>query len=358
MVNRKNVVIYVLMIVMIVTFLIFKYESIEVDKQSSSSNGRSLAYYDFYPVVVKSNGNIELDKKKVNEAIVSLSQSKVVDERASGELIRLIEKNSASFLINPENNEHAKLLKNKTYHPEDDNEDLLLTLKEVVHGVGQTLAKSPIEIVLHDTRNPLRSVIAIENPVTGRKLYDRNTNFGVELIKKYARNEIKNGNIISYPIVLDDGRLIKASTIPIYDDGKLIAFICINIDTSRVDSKNEYEVHKTIDSIVKISRQSEYADIKELIKPLNKENKYMALERLRYELEKPLLIIKERKGILACAYINPETCNKTGEACAIVSGVNDYEDMMESQVVAVSDSAEKLGIKIGDIGSEALEKLK
>ena len=61
-------------------------------------------------------------------------------------------------------------------------------------------------------------------------MYDKNTNFGLELIKKYARNEIQTGNIISYPIQLPDGMLIKASTIPIYHNGELIAFICINID--------------------------------------------------------------------------------------------------------------------------------
>jgi uncharacterized protein YunC (DUF1805 family) len=81
-------------------------------------------------------------------------------------------------------------------------------------------------------------------------------------------------------------------------------------------------------------------------------------DELRFELTKPLLIIKEKKGILACAYINPETCNKTGEACAIVSGVNTFDDMKSAKVIAVSESAGKLGIKMGDSGQEALNKLK
>jgi uncharacterized protein YunC (DUF1805 family) len=79
---------------------------------------------------------------------------------------------------------------------------------------------------------------------------------------------------------------------------------------------------------------------------------------LHFELAKPLLIIKERNGFLACAYINPETCNKTGEACAIVSGVSDYADMKKAKIIAISESAEKLGIKIGDPGQKALEKFK
>ncbi|MCU7916782.1 MAG: YunC family protein [Candidatus Thiodiazotropha sp. (ex Epidulcina cf. delphinae)] len=81
-------------------------------------------------------------------------------------------------------------------------------------------------------------------------------------------------------------------------------------------------------------------------------------DKLRYDLAKPLLIIKEKNGFLACAYINPDTCNKTGEACAIVSGINNYDDMKNAKVIAVSESAKNLGIKIGDSGQEAIEKLR
>jgi uncharacterized protein YunC (DUF1805 family) len=85
-------------------------------------------------------------------------------------------------------------------------------------------------------------------------------------------------------------------------------------------------------------------------KPMNHE--------LHFDLLKPLLIIKEKNGFLACAYINPVTCNKTGEACAIVSGVNSYDDMKKAKIIAVSESAEKLGVKVGDPGQRALEKFK
>lgn len=81
-------------------------------------------------------------------------------------------------------------------------------------------------------------------------------------------------------------------------------------------------------------------------------------EEIGYDLAKPLLIIKERNGFLACAYINPETCDKTGEACAIVSGVNSHDDMRKAKVIAVSTAAGELGITIGESGHQALEKLK
>lgn len=82
----------------------------------------------------------------------------------------------------------------------------------------------------------------------------------------------------------------------------------------------------------------------------------MSIETLRFELKRPLLVMKGSKGFLACGYINPETCNKTEEACAIVSGVNDFEDMKKALIVAVSKAAEAMGIKVGDTGESALAK--
>lgn len=83
----------------------------------------------------------------------------------------------------------------------------------------------------------------------------------------------------------------------------------------------------------------------------------MNIETLRFELKRPLLVMKAPKGFLACGYINPETCNKTEEACAIVSGVSDFEDMKKAKIVAVSSLAIQLGINIGDTGESALMKM-
>ena len=75
------------------------------------------------------------------------------------------------------------------------------------------------------------------------------------------------------------------------------------------------------------------------------------------ELAKPLLIIQAQSGFLACGYINPETCNKIGEACAIVSGVNSYDDMYAASVIKVSDKAREMGVAEGDTGQAALDKM-
>ncbi|MDM0029115.1 YunC family protein [Variovorax saccharolyticus] len=81
------------------------------------------------------------------------------------------------------------------------------------------------------------------------------------------------------------------------------------------------------------------------------------VETLNFKLARPLLIIKAPKGFLGCGYISVETCNKTGEACAIVTGVNSFDDMKSAKVVATSAKAQELGVLIGDSGEQALEKL-
>jgi uncharacterized protein YunC (DUF1805 family) len=68
----------------------------------------------------------------------------------------------------------------------------------------------------------------------------------------------------------------------------------------------------------------------------------------------PLLIIKGSRGFLGCGYINVETCNKTREACAIVTGVKTHDEMLEAEIKAVSQEAEKLGVRVGMTGEEAL----
>jgi uncharacterized protein YunC (DUF1805 family) len=86
-----------------------------------------------------------------------------------------------------------------------------------------------------------------------------------------------------------------------------------------------------------------------------KKMEWEGLTKEKIQLGLPLLIIKGEKGFLGCGYINVEACNKAGEACAIVTGVKTHEDMLVSDIKAVSEEAKKLGIREGMKGQEALE---
>ena len=70
-----------------------------------------------------------------------------------------------------------------------------------------------------------------------------------------------------------------------------------------------------------------------------------------------ILVIRAGHGLLGCGYISEETAAKVGDALAIVSGVSNYEDMLQASVKAVSPAAEALGVRPGMTGREALQKL-
>lgn len=70
-----------------------------------------------------------------------------------------------------------------------------------------------------------------------------------------------------------------------------------------------------------------------------------------------VLIIRAAHGILGCTYLSIETANRLLEHVALVSGVKNFDDMLEARVVKVSTAAETAGVKIGMTGREALLKM-
>lgn len=53
-----------------------------------------------------------------------------------------------------------------------------------------------------------------------------------------------------------------------------------------------------------------------------------------------------------------ETFNRTGEVGAIVTGVNNFDDMLEARVKVVSTAAEQAGLRAGMTGAEVLELIR
>ncbi len=85
---------------------------------------------------------------------------------------------------------------------------------------------------------------------------------------------------------------------------------------------------------------------------------WSGLARERIELKLPLLIVKAKRGFLACGYIQVDTCNRTGEACAIVTGVKNHDEMLDAPLHAVSEAAMALGLRKGMSGRDALALLR
>jgi len=75
------------------------------------------------------------------------------------------------------------------------------------------------------------------------------------------------------------------------------------------------------------------------------------------QLGHTLLIVKGSKGVAGCSYLNIDTFERFGEACAIIPA-GDFDKMLDAKVSAVTSEAKALGVEVGMSGREALELLR
>jgi uncharacterized protein YunC (DUF1805 family) len=71
----------------------------------------------------------------------------------------------------------------------------------------------------------------------------------------------------------------------------------------------------------------------------------------------PLILIRGARGVLFCGYLNTEVAERLGLAAAIVSGVKNFEEMLDKPVTYSTSKANELGVKPGMSGRDALNLL-
>jgi uncharacterized protein YunC (DUF1805 family) len=81
--------------------------------------------------------------------------------------------------------------------------------------------------------------------------------------------------------------------------------------------------------------------------------KYIALKQDIGNL--PLIVVKAKKGYIACSYIDKETAEKVGDIAAFVSGVKCLDDLKKAKIRQATTWAEDLGIREGMSVKKALE---
>ena len=91
--------------------------------------------------------------------------------------------------------------------------------------------------------------------------------------------------------------------------------------------------------------------------PVATEGVWRGLRRYELPLDQKLLVVKGSKGLIGCPYLNIDSFEKFGEACAIIPAV-DTAGMLESKVTAVTTKARELGLEVGMSGREALDKIR
>ena len=81
--------------------------------------------------------------------------------------------------------------------------------------------------------------------------------------------------------------------------------------------------------------------------------KYEGLQRKIGNL--PLIIVRAKKGYIACSYISTETAEKVGDVAAFVSGVKSYDEFFGAKIKSATTWAQDMGIREGMSVRKALE---
>ncbi len=81
--------------------------------------------------------------------------------------------------------------------------------------------------------------------------------------------------------------------------------------------------------------------------------KYVALQQDLGNLN--LIVIKAKKGYVACSYINKEIAEKVGDVAAFASGVKTIDDLLKAKIRETTTWAEDIGIREGMSVKKALE---
>ncbi|HJQ32080.1 MAG TPA: PAS domain-containing protein [Pyrinomonadaceae bacterium] len=139
----------------------------------------------------------------------------------------------------------------------EENAQIFGNFKRLVNDLGDTLSDIYLEILLHNVRNPLRSIIAARNTerVSGRSLYDPSTRFVIQYVKNQGRRLVRaleGGSEVSYLKQFTPTKRVKATTTPLYHERYgLIGILCLNIDVDVVKGLDKRGRMEFFDNYVK-----------------------------------------------------------------------------------------------------------
>src|SRR2546430_1351140 len=139
-------------------------------RERKKLKGKNLDEYDFYPFDMDRNNIPQFNIKDFRLGIYSFLKHK--DYTAARQLIFIGEQNNIrSTLEHKDMQEYEKLY--KMYNGgkvADDTNEVLENFRNIVRLIGSSFPDCGIEILLHNLSNPSRSLVELENNVTGRKI--------------------------------------------------------------------------------------------------------------------------------------------------------------------------------------------
>lgn len=190
--------------------------------------GKKLEDYDFYPYAINRDNFPEFSLKDFRLGMHYFLRN--FDPMAARQLIFIGEQNNVRTQLEPtEQQVYAHLFaRYDGKQIADDTREYLENFNRIVHLIGKSFPNLGIEILLHDLSNPSRSLVALENNVTGRHLHDGTTNLVIDLKKRQLSHEEK----LNYELNLGS-RKFKCTTIPIIrPEYGVVGAVCINVDAN------------------------------------------------------------------------------------------------------------------------------
>src|SRR5467141_771632 len=190
--------------------------------------GKRLEEYDFYPYTISRDNFSEFSLKDFRLGMHYFLRN--FDPTAARQLIFIGEQNNVRTQLEPaEQKVYARLF--DRYDGKkiaDDTSEYLENFVRITRLIGKSFPNLGIEILLHDLSNPSRSLVVLENNVTGRNLRDGATNLVIDLKKRQLLSEDK----LNYELKLG-ARRFKCTTIPIIrKEYGVVGAICINVDAN------------------------------------------------------------------------------------------------------------------------------
>ncbi|MFI6656590.1 transcriptional regulator [Streptomyces sp. NPDC050523] len=114
--------------------------------------------------------------------------------------------------------------------PDTERDAILAALRPVVDGIMATFGPM-CEVVLHDYRQPEKSVVAVAGSVTGRDVGGAMSEIGMRIL---ARGD-EAADDLNYVTRTGAGQLLKSSTMVLRDSaGAVFGALCVNIDITAV----------------------------------------------------------------------------------------------------------------------------
>jgi predicted transcriptional regulator YheO len=233
---------------------------------SSRIPGRRLFEYEgFYPIDIAPGTNAPSLNSKIFLKALRYFLRERNDRLAAMDLVFLREDNkrhTVDVLPPDQSALYDKLI--SKYHLRrfsenfsQDTDRLFRNVIRIVNDLGDTLAGLHCEILLHDVRNPLHSVIAARNSeiVSGRRLGAHSTRFVVQYLKnqgKHLLEDMASGSKVAYPKQFTKDKQVKATTTPVYDDQYgLVGLLCFNIDIDAVKALTPIEQREFFENYVR-----------------------------------------------------------------------------------------------------------